>query len=334
MNSGKPWIAMLPMAVLCCWLTGPPLGQPSVEQATSQKIWDAAPHNAFTDLVRFQDQWFCVFREGAGHVSKDGALRVIVSRDGQQWRSAARITSPTADLRDAKITVTPQQMLMLTGAAALHDRTDHTHQSLVWMSPDGFHWEGPIEVGDPDFWLWRVVWSDSQAWGFGYGTRNENRSIRLYRSSNGKEFETHLVDAFDEGYPNETGLVFRPDGQCICLLRRDGEPGTAQLGISQKPYRQWAWKDLGVRIGGPQMIALPDGRLVAGVRLYDGGARTSLCEVDVDQGTLQEIVRLPSQGDNSYPGLVWHEDRLWVSYYSSHEGKTSIYLSQIKMPKR
>ena len=29
-----------------------------------RKIWDRAPHNAFTDLVRFHDRWFCVFREG------------------------------------------------------------------------------------------------------------------------------------------------------------------------------------------------------------------------------------------------------------------------------
>src|SRR5438105_4853006 len=58
-----------------------------------KKIWDRAPHNAFTDLVRFRDQWFCVFREGKKHVSPDGALRVITSKDGETWESAALITS-------------------------------------------------------------------------------------------------------------------------------------------------------------------------------------------------------------------------------------------------
>ena len=52
-----------------------------------KKIWDAAPHNAFTDLVRFEDRWFCVFREGQDHVSSDGCLRVIVSEDGENWSS-------------------------------------------------------------------------------------------------------------------------------------------------------------------------------------------------------------------------------------------------------
>ena len=109
----------LPAIVLLC------ISAVRAEQAAKivevRKIWDQAPHNAFTDLVRFQDRWFCVFREGAGHVSPDGALRVLTSADGQQWESAALVTSPNADLRDAKITVTPDGQLMLSGAGALHD---------------------------------------------------------------------------------------------------------------------------------------------------------------------------------------------------------------------
>ena len=105
-----------------------------------KKIWDQAPHNAFTDLIHFNNQWFCVFREGSKHVSDDGALRIIVSSDGVNWRSAALLTSENSDLRDAKITLTPKGKLMLSGAEALHDKTVHTHQSLVWFSDDGFNW--------------------------------------------------------------------------------------------------------------------------------------------------------------------------------------------------
>jgi hypothetical protein len=45
-----------------------------------------------------------------------------------------------------------------------------------------------------------------------------------------------------------------------------------------------------------------------------------------------ETLRLPSGGDTSYAGLVWHENLLWVSYYASHEGKTAIYLAKVKVP--
>ncbi|MCF6285976.1 MAG: exo-alpha-sialidase, partial [Candidatus Hydrogenedentes bacterium] len=41
------------------------------------------------------------------------------------------------------------------------------------------------------------------------------------------------------------------------------------------------------------------------------------------------VLTLPSGGDTSYPGFVWHDDVLWMTYYSSHEEKTSIYLAKI-----
>ena len=65
---------------------------PKPELLESRKIWDAAPHNAFTDLIRLKGAWYCCFREGSAHVSPDGAVRVITSTDGQQWTPAARLT--------------------------------------------------------------------------------------------------------------------------------------------------------------------------------------------------------------------------------------------------
>jgi hypothetical protein len=53
--------------------------------------------------------------------------------------------------------------------------------------------------------------------------------------------------------------------------------------------------------------------------------------LDAAAGRLDEALKLPSGGDTSYPGLVMHEGRLWVSYYSSHEGKTSIYLAKVRL---
>jgi hypothetical protein len=53
--------------------------------------------------------------------------------------------------------------------------------------------------------------------------------------------------------------------------------------------------------------------------------------VDARKGTITEALELPSGGDTSYPGMVFHEGVVWVSYYSSHEEKTSIYLAKVKM---
>src|SRR6056297_2549468 len=297
-----------------------------------QKIWDQAPHNAFTDLVRFQDRWFCVFREGQGHVSPDGALRVITSRDGQQWESAALLTASDADLRDAKITITPSGQLMLSGAGALHDRSQHSHQSLVWFSDDGFKWSAATEIGDPNFWLWRTTWHAGRAYSMGYECGPE-KSLRLYQSDDGKQFETVVETLLGEGYPNETAMVFS-DNTAYCLLRRDGSPANGLLGVAQPPFSDWQWHDVGVKIGGPQMIQLADGRFLAAVRLYDKSVRTSLCWIDVETGKLSECLALPSGGDTSYAGMVEHAGEVWVSYYSSHEGKTSIYLARVQIADR
>jgi hypothetical protein len=322
----------LPLFVLLVLTCGSICAEEPVKLVEAKKIWDQAPHNAFTDLVRFQDRWFCVFREGQGHVSPDGSLRVITSLDGEKWDSAALITSPNSDLRDAKITVTPDGRLMLAGAEAINNPTTHRHQSLVWFSADGREWSDKHEVGDRDNWLWRITWHNDKAYGFGYGCRNDNRGIRLFASSDGKSFDTLIDKASVEGtYPNETSLVFLSDDTCHCLLRQDGQPNSGYLGTSRPPYTEWTWQKLGVQIGGPHMIRLPDGRFVAAVRLYDQRVRTSLCWIDPAAGTLTEFLALPSGGDTSYAGLVLHDGLLWVSYYASHEGKTSIYLAKVRI---
>jgi hypothetical protein len=303
-----------------------------------RKIWDAAPHNAFTDLTRLGDKWYCVFREGARHVAPDGALRVLTSGDGVNWVSAARLTSAGADLRDAKITTAPDGRLMLNGAAAIPGQDGRTHhQSKVWFSADGTSWDEGHNIGEYDHWLWRVTWHKAIAYGIGYNTNpidgKPDLYVRLYESRDGVHFTTLVDRLASEQQPNEATIRFLPDDDtALVLLRRDGKPGTGLLGTARPPYTKWAWKDLGVKIGGPNFIRLSDGRLIAAVRLYDGKVRCSLCWLDAEAGKLGECLALPSGGDCSYPGMVWHEGMLYVSYYSSHEGKTSVYLARVKVP--
>ncbi|MHC4398207.1 MAG: exo-alpha-sialidase [Planctomycetota bacterium] len=295
-----------------------------------RRIWDRAAHNAFTDLIRFGGRWYCAFREGEGHVSDDGRLRVLRSPDARAWTSVALMTWDGGDVRDAKLSVTADGRLMLGGAVRFLEPVDgQTHQSVAWFSGDGTTWSPPGEIGDANLWMWSATWHQGVGYSIGYSVTSK-RFIRLYHTRDGRAWETLADDLFPGGtYANETSLIFTPDDGCCCLLRRDSHEATAHLGVARPPYTKWKWKDLGVRIGGPKMIQLPDGRLIAGVRLYDGKVRTGLCRIDVEKGTLREILTLPSGGDTSYPGLVWHEGVLWMSYYASHEGKTSIYLAKI-----
>ena len=310
------------------FLAAPVLAVGKAELVDVRKIWDAAPHNAFTDLIRYRGRWYCAFREGAGHVSPDGALRILESRDGKGWESASLVTSPVADLRDPKLCIAPGNRLMLTTAGALHQPASASHQSYVWFSQDGRGWGETAPIGDPNVWLWRVVWRDGTAYGVGYSV-TDDRFARLYRSADGKRFEPLVERLHDGGYPNESATVFRKDATALCLLRRDRDSATALLGRARPPYRDWEWQDLGVRVGGPQMIET-GGRLIAATRLHNP-VRTAVSLVDPEAGALTELVTLPSGGDTSYPGMVMHDGLLWVSYYSTHEGKTSIYLARVTL---
>ena len=318
-------------------------GASEVEVVSVQRIWDQAPHSAFTDLVRFKDSWFCTFREGESHVSYDGSIRVISSSDGETWSSAAHISvRPEQDLRDPKLVVTADGRLMLLGLdRRLQGEDRYEFFSWVAFSEDGSSWSDPVEVGEADVFMWRATWHQGVAYATGYTDRrasshrsSQEELIRLYRSKDGIQFDSYVNYFFERGSPSEASIVFQEDGTAVCLLRRDGKDNSAQIGTSVAPYDHWNWKDLGLPIGGPHLVSLPDGRLVGSGRLHleDKEKRTALWWLDPVVGKATEILRLPSGGDTSYAGMVFHEDLLWISYYSTHEEKTSIYLAKVRFP--
>lgn len=317
-------------------VTEPPLAAGSVQLQMErvEKIWDQGNHNAFTDLIRYGDQWYCCFREGSGHVSPDGALRILSSEDTRSWASAALLTSSQADLRDPKLCITAKGELMLTGAAAYHDKDPHSHQTLAWFSTDGQQWSEPLEIGDPDYWLWRVTWHAGKAYTIGYQVGGGS-GLRLYQSVDGRDFETLVADLNVEHFGNEATLRFAGD-TAHCLLRRERGPATALWGTAGPPYVDWQWRDLGQRFGGPELLQLQghaeaDPVWLSAGRQYHPKVQTILAQVLPEAEQLKSLAVLPSGGDTSYPGMVQEGDQLFVSYYASHEGRTSIYLAQLQI---
>ncbi len=318
-------------------------GSSEAEVVSVQRIWDQASHSAFTDLVRFKEAWYCTFREGESHVSADGSIRVISSADGESWSSTAHFPlEPGRDLRDPKLVVTPDGRLMLLGFdVGRLDEDKREVFSFVSFSSDGSSWSELERVAEADVFLWRVTWHKGVAYGVGYTDRrvhshrpDQSEFARLYRSDDGVKFDPYVNYMFERGSPSEASIIFLEDETALCLLRRDGKSQSAQIGTSTPPYSLWHWKDLSVYIGGPDLISLPDGRLVASgrLRLSEKERRTALWWLDPEAGKVTEFLQLPSGGDTSYPRMVFHEGLLWISYYSSHEDKTSIYLAKVRLP--
>jgi len=294
-----------------------------------RKIWDQATHSAFTDLIRFQDKWLCCFREATTHASKDGTIRIIESTDGEKWVSAGHLVEKGTDLRDPKLSLDPKgRLVLIMGASRHRGDTYLTRSPRVSFSGDSRTWTVPRKLLAEDHWLWRITWHKGTAYSVSkLGEGRDPRRGMLYKSTDCIDWEyiTEFRLPDNTWNASETTLRFMPDGEMIALTRPEW------IGRSQPPYTDWTWTKTPHRMGGPNFIRLPNGQMWAGARLYlPGGSKTGL--IRMTPTSYEPVLQLPSGGDTSYPGMVWHEGILWMSYYSSHEGKTSIYLARIRLP--
>ena len=303
-----------------------------------ERIWDRAAHSAFTDIVRSGGTLYCAFREGSGHVpGLNGTVRVIASVDGQNWKSMALLAEDGVDLRDPKLSLTPDGSILVTiGGSFYEGRTCVKREPRVSLSDRAglvFSPPQPAELGrglrTGGDWLWRVTWRGAVGYGVVYQTGTDENRVQLPTTTDGRSYERVATLAL-VGKPNETTLRFAPNGRMIALVRREAGDRSAVIGTSNPPYSEWTWHDLGERLGGPNLLRLPTGAWLVGGRHYlDDGAKTGLGRVTTD-GEFEWLVDLPSGGDTSYPGLMLDGDELLVSYYSSHEGKAAIYLARIR----
>jgi hypothetical protein len=218
------------------------------------------------------------------------------------------------------------RLMLLMGGSIWEGTKCLTRAPRVAFSEDAKQWTKPRKVLAEDHWLWRVTWHK----GIGYclskmGDGKGPRRGFLYSTTDGIEW--HWITEFKLNGVSETTLRFLDNDEMVALVR----PG--YVGHSKPPYRDWKFHKTKERIGGPNFIRLPNGTLWAGARRYGKDAKsTVLAKLTTD--TYTPVLTLPSKGDTSYPGMVWcqADKLLWMSYYSSHEGKTSIYLAKIRLP--
>ena len=290
-----------------------------------ERIWDRSPHNAFTDLVRFQGRWWCTFREADAHGGCVGAVRVIVSDDGSVWESSAVLSEESVDLRDPKLSVMPDGRLMLLAGGSLYNRSSYlTRAPRVSFSVDGREWTAPRRLLAEDHWLWRATWHNGRAYALSkLGEGDEPRRGFLYSSTDALTWEW-ITELKLPGI-SETTLRFLPNDEMVALVR----PG--YIGSARPPYSEWKVHELDGTIGGPNLIRLPDGSLWGSGRHHDASGQPHTVLATITPTSYEPVLTLPSGGDSSYPGLVWHDELLWMSYYSSHEGRASIYLAKIQV---
>ena len=319
--------------------------QPREETTEIKKIWDRAKHNAFTDITYFKQKLYVVFREGDGHIpnkdnSGNGKIRVLSSVDGEFWESVALIELSGIDLRDPKITVTPKKKMLIVMGGSKYDGQELQGISSYFSMSDGsgnrFSTPEPIVLDEPiksEFdWLWRVTWKEKTGYGVVYQARvdgdKEKSKAYLVQTSKGEEYE--LITELDiPGNPNEATIRFLSRSEMVIIARRGGSDKRGVIGTSMPPYKEWTWNELDYELGGPNVEIIPINKILICTRLRDeNGPYTGLL-VGKKGEKFTEVMRLPSGGDTSYAGMFTIGGYIWMSYYSSHEGKASIYYARI-----
>lgn len=304
-----------------------------------KQIWNKGKHNAFTDLCQFNNNYYCCFREAKAHISDKGVIRVLQSKDLTQWSLVSTIRENNHDLRDPHLSVTPDNQLLINFGAVYidKDKKRSVMNTMISRSCDGITWSAKQIIGEDSWWIWRLSWFQKQAFGISYAYGPDK--VKLYQGLPGRTFEVtnealFSKDKYGKGYPNESDILFLDDNTAICVLRRDADTATAQLGRSNFPFTQWHWHDLGEYVGGPALILTPNNQIILAGRSWSKyiGCKTAIWQVDLDNNQIVHQLTLPSAKDTSYPGLVIREKQLFVSYYSEHiNNKASIYLAQIAL---
>ncbi len=324
-----------------------------VSQFQVTMISDSAAHNAFTDLIRYKKYFYCVYREAGAHQPGDtvdnGVIRIIRSKKGDVWKSVALLSLPKYDLRDPKLSVMPDGRLMVLMGGSEYDKSRlKSRLSHVSFSKDGLHFTEPqpvsidLTIRSNFDWVWSLTWQDSTGYAALYQINRPGGKWNawLLKTYDGIYYEP--VMNWDLGpRPNEARIRFAPDNRMIIIVRRESG-GNGILGISSYPYVEWTWHDLSMKLGGPNFLVLSNDKILIGSRIYTqqelGQQIGKISEKDrtgifltTDKGQVYKVIELPSGGDTSYPGMIIHKGYLYISYYSSHDGKSKIYFAKAKL---
>ncbi len=310
------------------------------------KIWTPDRHCMRTDLVRYRGQWFCGFQD-SNHLVGKKQISIIHSKDGRSWKSAAELSK--TGLPCSRFTVKSNEHLMLFSAADSGD-PKAKDRSIGWSSQDGFDWTAYEPAIEGDSRLGRMAWHEDRWFGVAGGYKTRRGTSSLVTTTDSKTFKTHVSD-FPTGLYYEASIVFSQADTAYCLLSKwqtaEQIKPHAQIGSAVPPYHKWSWKQLDEWLVDPNMIALPDNRLVVAGRKYDPStslafpklSQITLWSLEPVSGKLTEMLSIRSGTDLftcGSPGLVWYDDHLWISYNSSHEldnskSRTLIYFAKVKL---
>jgi hypothetical protein len=283
-------------------------------------------HNAFTDLIRWNNDFYLAYRSAPSHISFQSKIVVQRSADAKTWTTLAELPYRGEDIRDPKLAVIKSQLFLYSLKNV--DPMAEPYGTVFSSSPGGQSWQ-PWQDVQPGWLFWQPQSYDNKTWYVAaYSTKQDQ--VALFQTQDGRNWSKVSVISSGERQ-SETAITFTADGKLIGVIRLEGEgdllPATLIV-TSIYPFQQWtSMRSQVTRLDGPSIFSYqglvfaigrsePAGGLVFGEQ---GGLfnkkRTSLYQVTA--GGLKKMTDLPGDGDTSYTAIVIYGNEAFVSYYTN-----------------
>lgn len=307
------------------------IGRPSSAQELVQplevrKVFSNGKHNAFTALRRFKGDLYLAFRAGDAHNSPTADVLVLKSKHGKEWQQAHTFDVAKDD-RDPQMVVTDKRLFLYVPAMNGKELT-------TWLkyTDDGSSWSEPVKIYEPQFILWKPCVYDGVFYAAAHkkdeSSGGKGREVHFVKSADGIRWEK--VSTIRAGnWESETTLFF--DGaHAIAFLRQKYGSPQAQVLESDPPYAEWKSRDAGVPHFSGHSVHTFKGVTYLLSRTMKGKETGSMIYTFAG-GKLTPYCALPSGGDCSYLEAVEDGANMLVSFYSTHEGATNIYLATVPL---
>ena len=162
----------------------------------------------------------------------------------------------------------------------------------VWETDDGRNWKLSETLArrsvsetksidtPPDT---RLVWNKKDAFFVACGSACGSSSwLDLFSTKEAKPFEEHGAATKPRGKePYEGDYIdcelMNNDSQFLCLTNTKY---STRLGIIKPPFKEWNWIKIVPPIRKPNLLQLPDKRVIVSTAIYQGGLRHALFELD------------------------------------------------------
>lgn len=306
------------------------------EKVIIQRITnDKERHQAFTDLVYFDNQFFLTFRESDKHdFGNNGVIKLMSSKNGKKWTLIKEFNFPGIDLRDPKFAVNGDDLLIYIHGSTYENKkivafSDYlSRYSSKWDKVENVVLDNKqltkYIVKGNEAWPWRVTWHNNKAYVFGY---NGLDIFGLYKSEDGLFFKNHKTYS-NVAVPCESTIRVNEKGEFYALTRRIWSSAVFQKYNSDTNELSMIGVLPFVNFGGPNFLFLNEKKII----FAGGRGRVILGVYDLETNESSIFMEFGG-GDCSYPGMVIKDDVLWLSYYSSHETQNgaSIYVAEIQL---